>query len=138
MVIINHNYSHVYSEFNGCTFVCGSNMSASSTYKITKNDAVYNNCIFNMNGTKLLWASNNSKVHLNSCVVNDAQYLVCSDSALTNGNIVLNNTTINNLGALSNFADNAAYITVADNSVLKQNGEAVSISANMTGNFTME
>ena len=66
-----------------------------STYKITKNDAVYNNCIFNMNGTKLLWASNNSKVHLNSCVVNDAQYLVCSDSALTNGNIVLNNTTIN-------------------------------------------
>ncbi|MBQ5590588.1 MAG: hypothetical protein IIU65_02800, partial [Clostridia bacterium] len=142
--VFNHNYGSIDIEANNCEFTFGEKVSSTSTYIIARNTGIYNNCTFNLNGRKAFLMSNGSnkstrKLHLNNCIVNDALYLFHSDNALTNYvDVKLANTTINNLTALTNFEENAQFVSVADNGALKQNSETVSISANMTGNFTME
>ncbi|MBQ4156246.1 MAG: hypothetical protein IJD90_05530, partial [Clostridia bacterium] len=131
-------------SIDNCTFTFTDKVSNTNPFRITKNTAIYNNCTFHLNNKKVFLVTEGSssqtrQLHFNNCVVNDALYLFHSDNALTQYvDVKLANTTINNLGALTNHAENAQFVSVADNSVLKQNGEAVSISADMTGDFTME
>ncbi len=142
--VFNHNYGAINIEANNCIFTFGERVSSSSSYIISRNAGIYNNCTFNLKGRKAFLMSNGSntstrKLYFNNCVVNDALYLFHSDNALTNYvDIKLANTCINNLGALTNFAENTQFVSIADNSVLKQNGETVDISSDMSGNFTME
>ncbi len=142
--VFNHNYGAINIEANNCEFTFGEKVSSSSSYIISRTGGIYTNCTFNLNGKKAFLMSNGSntstkKLYFNNCVVNDALYLFHSDNALTQYvDVKVANTTLNNLGALTNHTENTQFVSVADNGVLKQNGETVGVSADMTGNFTME
>ncbi len=133
--LFNDYYSAIDLKCNNCTF----NFSdTTNNLKFIKGAPTFNNCTFNLNGKDVFLIKNNKNWQFNSCIVNDASMLFSSESALTGGKVTIANTTFNNLKSLTNFEENTQFVSIANNNVLKLNGEIISVSADMSGNFTMD
>ncbi len=130
-------YSSVAPTCSNCTFTYTNRTKDSSPFRITSDDATFNNCTFNLNDRKAFLIKEGNILNLNSCVVNDASYLFYSNKALTYCDVVLANTKIKNVGALTNIEENAQYITIALNNVLKSKGQEISVAFDLSGDFTV-
>ncbi len=136
--LFNHDYGSIFPTCYNCTFTHTTNTSNSNIFRIISDNAVFDNCTFNLNGRNAFLMKNNKQLVFNNCVLNDAYNVFYSNSALTSGEIKLSNTTINNLTALSNYTENSSFFSLATNNVLRDaNGVEVTDYTNMSGNYTI-